>query len=142
MHEEAPAFSTLVPVYEVAASGGAVVEAEEQSHSLAFPPAYLSKLTSSSPKNLSIISVKGDSMEKTLLDDDIVLLDRSKTHLGYDGLFVLRHNDTLHVKRVALSPKPGHVTIISDNRDIYPAYEARIEDLEVIGKVLWYGRKV
>ena len=142
--EPKPTDATLIPVYDVAASAGSgsVVSQEEQVHSLAFPPAYLRKLTTSSPGNLSIISVKGDSMEPTLLDDDIVLLDNSKTHVGYDGLFVLRFNDTLHIKRVGLSPKKNHVQIISDNRDIYPAFDMELPDIEVVGKVLWYGRKV
>jgi phage repressor protein C with HTH and peptisase S24 domain len=134
----------LIPVYDVAASAGhgAVAEYEAQTHSLAFPPDYLKRLTSSSPGNLSIISVKGESMEPTLLDDDIVLLDTSKTNLSYDGLFVLRFDDALHVKRIGRSPKKRHITIISDNRNLYPPMEATISDVQAIGKVLWYGRKV
>jgi phage repressor protein C with HTH and peptisase S24 domain len=134
----------LIPVYDVVVSAGhgAVAEYEAQTHSLAFPPDYLKRLTSSSPGNLSIISVKGESMEPTLLDDDIVLLDASKTNLSYDGLFVLRFDDALHVKRIGRSPKRGHITIISDNRDLYPPMEATISDVQAIGKVLWYGRKI
>lgn len=142
--DEAPNGSALVPVYDVTASAGygALIDQETEVYSLAFPPNYLSKLTRSSPKNLAIISVKGDSMEPVLLDDDIVLLDTSKINLSYDGLFVLRFNDALHVKRIGRSAKRGHITIISDNRDLYPPFEAEIGDVEAIGKVLWYGRKV
>jgi len=127
----------------VAASAGpgAVTEYEAVTHSLAFPPAYLSKLTSSNPKNLSIISVKGDSMEPTLLDGDIVLLDASKQNLGFDGLFVLRLDDVLHVKRLSRSANPGHVTVLSDNPTV-PPLEYRKEDVFPVGKVLWYGRRV
>lgn len=144
LHESAPPDADLVAVYDVQASAGygALIDTEVQTHSLAFPPSYLNKLTSSSPANLSIISVKGDSMEPTLLDDDIVLLDQTKQHLGYDGLFVLRFNDTLHVKRVGLSPRKGFVRIISDNKDLYDASEMPLEEVDVVGKVLWYGRKV
>ncbi|WP_421907249.1 S24 family peptidase [Mameliella sp.] len=144
-HEQVPTNgSTLVPVYDVHASagGGALNHEEPEVYSLAFPPAYLKKLTSSSPGNLAIISVKGESMEPTLLDDDIVLLDASKTNLSYDGLFVLRFDDALHVKRVGRAPKKGHVTIISDNKDLYPPMLMSSEEVEAVGKVLWYGRKV
>ncbi|WP_165775075.1 S24 family peptidase [Mameliella alba] len=139
-----PGKSTLVPVYDVHASagGGAVNHEEPEVYSLAFPPAYLKRLTSSSPGNLAIISVKGESMEPTLLDDDIVLLDASKTNLSYDGLFVLRFDDALHVKRVGRAPKKGHVTIISDNKDLYPPMLMSSDEIEAVGKVLWYGRKV
>lgn len=143
-HDEAPNDATLVPVYDVHASagGGAVNHAESEVYSLAFPPAYLKKLTSSAPVNLAIISVKGESMEPTLLDDDIVLLDATKTNLSYDGLFVIRFDDALHVKRVGRSGKKGHITIISDNRNLYPPFEVAATEVEAVGKVLWYGRKV
>lgn len=135
--------SSLVPVFDVQASAGfgSLVDYEEQTHSLAFPPDYLRKLTAGSPKDLIIISAKGDSMEPTLLDDDVVLVDTSKTHMGYEGMFVLRHNDTLLVKRAGMAARSGYVNLISDNK-AYPPVEARLSDLTVVGKVLWYGRKV
>lgn len=142
--EAEPRNKLLVTVYDVAASAGPGIynEYETQAYSLAFPPNYLAKLTSSSPKFLAIISVKGESMEPTLLDDDIVLFDTSKTSLAYDGLFVLRFDGALHVKRVSRSPKKGSVTIISDNQSLYPPINWPVEDIDVVGKVLWYGRKV
>lgn len=139
-----PRNRSLVSVLNVAASAGngSIVDSEEQVYSLSFPPEYLKRLTTSSPQNLAIISVKGESMEPTLLDDDIVLLDKTKTNLSYDGLFVLRFDDALHVKRIGRSAIPGHVMIISDNRALYPPLEAAAKDVVAIGKVLWYGRKV
>jgi len=143
-YEPAPVDAQLVPVYDVHASAGygAINDQELVAHSLAFPPDYLRKLTSSAAGSLAIISVKGESMEPTLLDDDIVLLDATKTNLSYDGLFVLQFNDALHVKRVGRSAKKNHVMIISDNRDLYPPLDMQIGDVQAIGKVLWYGRKV
>lgn len=133
----------LVPVYDVQASAGhgAFVEYESEAYGLAFPPEYLKKLTKSSRKNLAIISVKGESMEPTLIDDDIVLLDMSKRNLSFDGLFVLSFDDTLHVKRVGRSAKRGYVTIISDHPKYLPI-ERAVEETDVVGRVLWYGRKV
>ena len=143
-HEQPPLGNALVPVYDVSASAGhgALVDYEAMAYSLAFPPEYLRRLTSTDPIHLSIISVKGESMEPTLLDDDIVLLDASKTNLSFDGLFVLRFDDALHVKRIGRSPRPGHVMVISDNRDLYPPIEISASDVQAVGKILWYGRKV
>lgn len=144
--EQPPPGAAMVPVYDVVASAGPGTFAESDYEtspiSLAFPSDYLRKLTSSGPRHLSIIGVKGESMEPTLLDDDVVLLDTSKTSLSYDGLFVLRFDDALHIKRIGRSPKSGHVMVLSDNKDLYPPVEAPGKDLTVIGKVLWYGRKV
>lgn len=135
----------LVAVYDVSASAGhgTLVETEElAAYSLAFPPNYLKNLTRSNPKNLSIISVKGDSMFPTLLDDDLVMLDVSKRDLNFDGLFVLRYGENLLVKRVARSARREHIKIISDNRELYPPEDVHVSDIEVVGKVIWKGGKV
>jgi phage repressor protein C with HTH and peptisase S24 domain len=144
LDEDMPDNTGLVPVYDVAASAGygAIVGYEPIVYSLAFPNDYLRRIANnSSPKDLAIIGVKGDSMEPTIQDDDIVLIDTSKRNLNFDGLFVLAYDDVLQVKRVGRSRKQGHVQIISDNT-IFPAYEAPISEISPIGKVLWYGRRV
>lgn len=139
-----PENAKLIAVQNVEASAGSgsVVGEEYTQYSLAFPPDYLQSITSAPAEHLSIITVKGESMEPTLLHKDIVLLDTSKKDLSYDGLFVLRFNDALHVKRIGRSPRRDHVTIISDNRALYPPIEIAMQDVEPVGKVLWYGRKV
>lgn len=133
----------LVPVYSVEASAGSgrVVDLEEHIANLAFSPRYLAEMTAARGRDLAAIRVRGDSMEPTLLDDDMVLIDRTKTSLDYDGLFVLRFGEALHVKRVGRGRSRATVQVISDNR-IYPAVEMERTEIEVVGKVLWYGRKV
>jgi phage repressor protein C with HTH and peptisase S24 domain len=108
---------------------------------MAFDRSFLRRMTDAKPSELAIIRVKGHSMEPTLMDDDHVLVDRSKTSLSYDGLFVLRFDDVLHVKRIGRSAIRGQVVVISD----HPAYrdlDMPKVDLDVIGRVLWVGRKV
>lgn len=139
-----PPRSKLVSVYDIAASAGngTLAEYESVAYSLAFPPNYLDKLTKSSPKHLAIISVKGDSMIPTLHDDDIVMVDMSKTNAAYDGMFVIRHIDVIKVKRLRISPTRETITIISDNDVLYPPETWPSEDVDVIGRVIWTGRKV
>lgn len=136
---------TLLPVYNVQASAGhgTLIDGEEIVSSIAFPPGYLKKLTKANPKNLAIIGVKGDSMVPTLHDDDLVMLDTSKVDLSFDGLFVMRDDgDGLLVKRIGRASKRGHIMVISDNRDLYPPIERAAEHIEVVGKVIWMGKKV
>lgn len=135
--------STLIDVYDVQASAGygAIVDGEKIAERLSFPPDYLKHLTKSHPRHLSIIGVKGDSMLPTLADDDVVMLDTSKTSLDYDGLFVLRFGDALHVKRISRGSN-GCVRIISDNATIYPPIEIARSEVEVIGRIIWMGKKV
>lgn len=134
----------LVPVYDVQASAGfgIIVDGEDHVASLAFPPNYLRRLTRANPRNLKIITVKGDSMTPTINDDDVVLLDVSKRDLSYDGLFVLRDNGAgLLVKRIGRASQSGHIMMISDNK-AYSSVERPMDEIEVIGKVLWRGGKV
>lgn len=134
----------LVAVYNVAASAGHGALAEDYSDTsrLAFPPGYLQRLTKTNPRNLAIISVKGDSMAPTLSDDDIVMLDLSKRDLSFDGLFVIRDDgDGLLVKRIGRASRRGFVMMIPDN-SAYPSVERPTMDIEVLGRVIWVGRRV
>ena len=133
----------LVPVYDVAASAGngTHIDGEDVICNMAFDRGFLRRMTDAKANELAIIRVKGHSMEPTLLDDDHVLVDRTKTNLSYDGLFVIRFDDALHVKRIGRSATRGNVLVISD----HPAYrdlDMPKPDLDVIGRVLWVGRKV
>lgn len=138
-----PAGDNLINIYNVEASAGygALVGSEMVVDRLSFPPGYIRQITSSNPKNLAIISVKGKSMEPTLSDDDIVMVDLTKTDLSYDGLFVVRDGgDSLLVKRISRGPRRGTVLLVSDNPQ-YPNQERAFEDIEVVGKVIWKGVK-
>ena len=141
--DPAPEGAKLVPVYDVEASAGygTLIESEDNIYNLAFDTRFLRQMTPAKPKDLSVIRVKGDSMEPTLLDNDQVLIDMSKRSLDFDGMFVLRYGNALHVKRVGRSAKKRHVRISSDNAQ-YGSIDVHREELEVVGKVLWYGRKV
>lgn len=133
----------FVPVYDVAASAGhgVLVESEEVICNMAFDRRFLRRMTDARPNELAIIRVKGHSMEPTLLDDDHVLVDRTKRNLSYDGLFVIRFDDALHVKRIGRSATRGNVLVISDH-SAYRDLDMPKEDLDVVGRVLWIGRRV
>ena len=92
-----------------------------------------------SPASLSAIAVTGDSMEPTLRDGDEILVERIDAP-ARDGIHVLRRDDTLLVKRLDLS-QPGRVTLISDNR-AYAPYEVALDEIEVIGRVVWKGGRL
>ncbi len=143
--EAVAADQALVSVFDIAASAGNgtfVDEYEAVAYTLSFPAEYLRHITTSRPENLQIISVKGDSMNPTLFNDDVVMLDRSKQSLGYDGIFVLRLDETIHVKRIGRSSNPGVVKVISDNRTEFPEFERPIDSVDVLGKVIWVGKKL
>lgn len=82
-------------------------------------------------KDLKALRVKGDSMDPTLKDGDIVVCDTG----GWvgDGVYVIKTHEFAFVKRVILEPE-GY-KVISDNQK-YPPYQVPAsEDTVIIGKV-------
>jgi len=88
---------------------------------------------------LSAIRVEGDSMEPLLNDGDEILVDRAPRAFR-DGIHVVRLGDALMVKRVA-SAGSGRVALLSQNL-AYPPVEVAVEEVEIIGRVVWKGGKI
>lgn len=135
----------LVPQLDVGASAGpgALPGGEAAWSHLAFAPNWLKKLGTGDARQLSIIRVEGDSMMPTLADGDEILVDRSDaaTRLR-DGIYVLRRDEALVVKRLALDPSGRRAAIRSDN-PAYPSWpDCDLAEIEVVGRVVWCGRKI
>lgn len=84
-------------------------------------------------------------MAPTLAHGDDIMVDSGDAAARLrDGIYVLRRDGTLLVKRLArgLGAAPDSITIVSDNRDLYPAIEAPLRELDIVGRVLWVGRRL
>jgi phage repressor protein C with HTH and peptisase S24 domain len=127
----------------VSAGPGAVVTEELGKPYFAFDERWLKALTSTRPANLSIVRVEGDSMSPTLNPGDEILVDLGDCGDRLrDGIYVIRVDDSVVVKRLALHPMGRRVTVQSDN-PAYPDWpDCDIEDIHCIGRVIWAGRKV
>lgn len=82
-------------------------------------------------------------MAPTLKTGDDILVDHADCTRGLrDGIYVLRVDDTLLVKRLAIHPFGGRVTVQSDNPN-YPDWPDRaMNELDCIGRVIWAGRRI
>jgi phage repressor protein C with HTH and peptisase S24 domain len=127
----------------VSAGPGAVVNEELGKPYFAFDERWLKALTPTSPSNLSIVRVEGDSMSPTLNAGDEILVDLGDCMERLrDGIYVLRIDDAVVVKRLALNPLGRRVTVQSDN-PAYPDWpDCGLDDINCIGRVIWAGRKV
>lgn len=134
-----------VPRLEVGASAGAgALERDETARGrMGFDAHWLRRLGIADPAKLSVIRVEGDSMAPTLADGDEILVDQSDgAERLRDGIYVLRIDDALLVKRLALSPVRGRVAVRSDN-DTYPGWpDCEIGSIQILGRVAWVGRKL
>ena len=134
-----------IPRYRVSAAAGhgSIPGREEKVAEVGFSARWLEKLSSAKPRDLSIIQVEGDSMSPTLSHGDDIMVDLSASRRKLsDGIYVLRRDDALLVKRVALHPARATLTIASDN----PAYaswtDCAPDKVDIIGRVVWAGRRI
>lgn len=127
---------------EASAGPGALAAQEDTAFHFGFDARWLRQLTAT-PKQVSAIAVRGDSMHPTLSDGDDILVDQGDGAARLrDGVYVLRFQDALLVKRLALNPATRRVSIRSDN-PAYPGWDAcDPADITIIGRVIWAGRKL
>lgn len=136
---------TLVPTYDIQASAGpgATVENELPASMLAFRRDWVHGKMGLNPNRLKAIQAEGDSMFPAIHHGDLLLMDADQTKVGRDGVYVLRQEDQLLVKRVSRR-FDGSLLIQSDN-DAYPDQEVpadRAEEVHVVGRVVWIGRNL
>lgn len=127
----------------VSAGAGAIVGAEVGRPYFAFDERWLKALTATATEKLSIVRVEGDSMAPTLNAGDDILVDLCDCGDRLrDGIYVLRVDDSLLVKRLAINPLGRRVTVQSDNPS-YPDWpDCELSEINCIGRVIWSGRKI
>lgn len=134
-----------VPQFAIQASagGGSLVEAEPIEQHLTLSKEWL-KREGINNKDLIGIYAKGDSMEPTIASGDSLLIDREDNLIGSDGgIYVINYEGELFVKRVQ-KLLDGRIAVTSDNKN-HMSIEISKHDLErlkIIGRVVWFGRKM
>ena len=145
--EEPGALNGLVSINRhpvgVSAGPGAIAGHELGKPYFGFDERWLKVLTATPASKLSIVRVEGDSMSPTLNDGDDILVDLGDAiERLRDGIYVLRIDESLIVKRLALNPVGRRVTVQSDN-PAYPDWpDCSLDEIRCIGRVIWSGRKI
>lgn len=134
-----------IPRYDVEASagGGAVVHNEQVVDYLSFRKEWVRNTLGVSIQDLALISVIGDSMEPTLSEGDVVLLDMTTRSVLDGSIYALQLNGGLLVKRIQRK-LDGSVVVKSDNAryDTEVVSEDKADRLKIIGRVVWVGRRL
>jgi transcriptional regulator with XRE-family HTH domain len=95
------------------------------------------------PTEVSMIYVRGDSMQPTIMDGDMLLVS-SQVEQIRDGIYVSRYDGLLQVKRLQRQPK-GVIRVTSDN-SAYDPFSVSLQDegadFAIVGRVVWVGRKL
>lgn len=98
-------------------------------------------VTYTSTTALAMITGWGQSMEGTINDKDLVIIDRGITEFIGEGIYVITWHQELYIKRI-MRLDEEHYRLISDNQH-YENQTARIDDVTIQAKVLliWNARK-
>ncbi len=135
----------MFPRYEIEAGAGPgrCIQSEQIVDFVSFREDWVRSFLRVPRQNLALLSVKGDSMNPTLSDGDMILVDLRAGRIEDSAIYVLEFDDALLVKRIQRK-LDGSIVIKSDN----PLYETevltrdRAQSLRIIGRVIWSGRRM
>ena len=120
--------------------GGTFIEECGEHSPRVFDPSWIRDVTRSPPEMLFLARGLGDSMSPTLLDNDIVIVDRGqRTLTQQDRIWAVTYGELGMIKRVRRRPD-GTVLLMSDNTTV-PQIEASAGEVNIVGRIVWVGRK-
>jgi phage repressor protein C with HTH and peptisase S24 domain len=124
----------------LSAGDGSFVESENIDGYYYFKKEWVIRV-SSNIKNCYLMMVYGGSMEDTIKNRDVVMIDVGKKKIIDGEIFALRIHDTVMIKRL-LFRGSSRVLIVSDNKAEYPPYEESLADVNVLGQLVWFCRQL
>lgn len=95
------------------------------------------------PDALLAMVVEGNSMMPEFLGGDQILVDTRRRSIAQPGAFCLWDGDGYVVKFLekVTGSDPAKVRVISAN-PLYDATERLVDEINLIGRVIWFGRRV
>lgn len=106
-----------------------------------FDPGFLRRITRAPAESLFVAKGDGDSMFPTLINDDEVVIDTSQRVLNMqDRIWACAYLGAGMIKRLRVTDKKT-VEIRSDNETV-GSQTVAADDLHIIGRVIWIGRRV
>ena len=142
-----------VPLHEALLAAGAGSQAgEEIIDQLAFRRDWLKRI-GLRPAAARLARVTGASMEPTLSEGDMVLIDTSATEPRVvrrdprdrrrSPIYAIADAGGARIKRIE-RPEPDQLMLLSDNIDYPPEllHGHDLKELKIIGRVVWWGHTV
>ena len=133
-------FSMVVKKKGAISAGPGLTPTDQVDFQLAFRNDWLEKY--GGVNQLVALEVEGDSMAPELKEKDVVLINKNikEVSLG-GGIYAIKWKGNILVKRLQVNPHAGTVLIKSDNQN-YETLETDLDDIEIEGKIIWYGREI
>jgi phage repressor protein C with HTH and peptisase S24 domain len=133
----------LIPLYRASGAGTSGSGIDPSLAAVSFRRRWIEHYLNADPKELRVLSVRGEPMETVNEDRDFVLINLGIRNvsggiyvLAIDGEIVVRHTQRL----------PGGILEVRGAGEAYPSFTVSLTDMpdgfSVIGRVIWVGRQV
>ena len=128
---------TEVPLREATGSmgGGSTETGDRTLTYLSFRTEWIR--SKGNPEYMTVIRAFGDSMDPTIPDGSVVLIDEARRQFVKNRIYYLRYNGQMYIKR--LVERDGRLAIVSDN-DPNLLLVSDADDFEIIGRCIWTAR--
>lgn len=123
---------------------GVVVEDFPAASLVPFNLAFIRSITHARVEDLVVFGGHGESMEPTLLRSDLLMFDTAeKSPVISDQIWAFHYAGGGMIKRLRRIREYGRdrMLIISDNPAV-PPQTADVEDIHIVGKLVWVGRRM
>lgn len=139
-HEDEVVHIELLPTFAGMGGGGT---GEGDAGTVAFSRTLIEGDLRAPADALLAVVAEGNSMEPEFFSGDQILIDRRRRSLASPGAFCLWDSDGYVIKfleRIQGSDPPK-VRIVSARSDLYPPVERLVEECDIRGRVVWFGRR-
>lgn len=129
-----------LPTFVGLGSGGT---GDDDEGELSFSRDLIERELRASPQHLLAMVAEGNSMEPEFFGGDMILVDTRRKSLAQPGAFCLWDGDGHVIKFIETIPdtSPLKVRVVSRN-PLYEPRERLADDINLVGKVIWFGRRV
>lgn len=139
---EMAAHLDLVPIAEIDQDyglGGTFADGHVEVQIHHFPRAWVESITPSPASMLTIARGKGDSMDPTIRDRDMVIIDRSRRKIDEaDAIWALTVGDIGMIKRLRLR---GSMVVIQSDNDRVSDETVHADEINIVGRIVFIGRR-
>ncbi len=124
------------------AGAGAIAVHEHSKYQVMFRRDWLRAVTNAPLEKLFVLEADGTSMAPTINHGDHLLVDLTQVEPRREGIYVIRWGEVLNVKRLTIDPSRRQVHVTSDN-PAHPAIKpVKPDEIAVLGRVIWIGRRI
>ena len=94
------------------------------------------------PNTLMLTRVQGSAMAPTLGDGDMMLILANRQRPLRDGIFAIYIDGMIVPKRITVHPDGKTVTLSNDNSLYGQGFVCHLDEMELLGPIIWCGRRL